>query len=110
MGSSHLEHRRATHLLTAYLAWHAHPEYPRVTAGETAYAAAGAKWAALRGARWPGPPSIGRRTVKLPKPKATSAYCVIPFLLPPLKTLAQQGPKKLPKLDVAGSTPVARSS
>jgi len=26
------------------------------------------------------------------------------------KTLAPQGPRKLPKLDVAGSTPVARSS
>jgi len=42
--------------------------------------------------------------------KRTERYCVIPFLLPPPKTLAPQGPRKLPKLDVAGSTPVARSS
>ena len=36
-------------------------------------------------------------------------YCVIPFLLPPPKNPCPQGPRKLPKLDVAGSTPVARS-
>jgi len=47
--------------------------------------------------------------VKLPKPKAKLAYCVIPFLLPPPKTLAPARTKSFPELDVAGSTPVARS-
>src|SRR5713101_3774715 len=46
---------------------------------------------------------------KIANREAARPYCVIPFLLPPPETLAPQGPRKLPKLDVAGSTPVART-
>ena len=42
--------------------------------------------------------------------RAARPYCVIPFCYRRRKTLVPQGPRKLPKLDLAGSTPVARSS
>jgi hypothetical protein len=50
-----------------------------------------------------------RRAWEIANRDRTGPYCVIPFLLPPPKNLTPQGPRKLPKLDVAGSTPVARS-
>jgi len=42
--------------------------------------------------------------------RANGALLRIPFLLPPPKNPCPARARKLPKLDVAGSTPVARSS
>ena len=83
------------------------PSSPRAGPSAPSCTRRGGGGAAGRRQAWAEDGSQRMRKSQIEKPRdriALSAFCYRRR-----KTLAPQGPRKLPKLDVAGSTPVARS-